>query len=209
MASSIPSASILTRDSGSSFDTYRCICGKADPPIQSAASLYVQCAGCDIWQHTVCMGLAFRDIPEDHYFCESCVKAAWVQSGSDSRSSSPMSIAHLATLEAIENGKKIWEERLHQFLALRSVDRENDVGEEGTDVENVRSRSPSRMKSNVQERGVSLSGSGPVPEQIEAEMKPQEAAIDAGDTAVVPVRRSQRKSKLTSKASERKWYGSS
>ncbi|CAK3956501.1 histone deacetylase complex subunit cti6 [Lecanosticta acicola] len=70
----------------------RCICGDTDPEDKRT---FIGCDACTVWQHSVCMGVPENDadVP-DHYFCEECRPEE-----------------HAETVQALENGEKIWETR--------------------------------------------------------------------------------------------------
>ncbi|EGG01272.1 uncharacterized protein MELLADRAFT_67145 [Melampsora larici-populina 98AG31] len=62
------SASPEQQSSTESFDdgVIRCICS-----VTTDDGFTIQCETCEVWQHAVCVGIPFEEVPE-HYFCDQC-----------------------------------------------------------------------------------------------------------------------------------------
>ena len=79
----------------------RCICSNND---FTATRPWIQCTGCEIWQHNDCMDVSVFDYElDDHYWCEVC----------DPKS-------HTTLLAAVTHGERPWEIRCEQRLRAKA-----------------------------------------------------------------------------------------
>lgn len=78
-----------------------CVCGDND---SAAKRPWIQCTGCDVWQHNDCMNVSFfDDETEEHYWCHECAPDL-----------------HAALLASIEKGESSWHVRCARRLAVKA-----------------------------------------------------------------------------------------
>lgn len=82
-------------------DVCHCVCGDND---STAKRPWIQCTGCDVWQHNDCMDVSvFDDELEEHYWCQECAPDL-----------------HAALLASIGKGESPWKMRCARRLELKA-----------------------------------------------------------------------------------------